>query len=120
MRVTRDDRSRRRGFRRIRWSYLSTKRLAAATLYASVAMVAAVGGVFAASSRVYAGHETRSRLLSEHGLDIALIVLVLVGAVIVLSILAALIVRWERADAEAPDAARAQLVEQEKNRPSTS
>jgi len=86
--------------------------LAAAVLAAT--LLALAGGP------AYADHETRQQVLSESGVDIVLVALVLVGAVIALAAFAAVILWWERRDAKAEEGARlARRTDEEGQAPQT-
>ncbi len=56
-----------------------------------------------AAQPVFADHESRDRVLSESGLEIWLVVLVLVAAVVVMAAFAAGILWWEHQDGDTPD-----------------
>ena len=51
----------------------------------------------------FADHESRDRVLTESGIDVLLVVLVLGAAIAALAAFAAAILWWERQDADATD-----------------
>ncbi len=59
-----------------------------------------------AAQPVFADHESRDRVLSESGVEVILIVLVLVVAVGVMVAFAGVILWWERQDADSADSER--------------
>ncbi len=64
-----------------------------------------LASVFAAlaGSPAYADHETRNQVLSESGLEMWLVALVIGGVIVALALFAAAIVWWERRDAGAEE-----------------
>ena len=72
-------------------------------VFLACSMVTLVLLEFLWSQPVLADHESRDRVLTESGIDVLLVVLVLGAAIAALAAFAAAILWWERQDADATD-----------------